>query len=207
MLFNLFLYAIVKSKWDDVLELNYRQTSNSSHTLVGNKIVDHSDEVGASPLGAAPTTSSFSTQRLASIDGTKATARDEKHLILVIWCAYIRDLTVDVFSGAGVIRVNWKHSKRSMTKNRKNEVNHILFHRVSRNTSYSRLVAIINLHIGSGQFWSTSCKIAIMCMPHANVYFETTRFRIVTQPRSSPKVRRLRTLQMVLKLCTVFGTA
>ena len=38
----------------------YRQTSNISHTLVDNKIVDHSDVVGASPVGAAPTTSSFS---------------------------------------------------------------------------------------------------------------------------------------------------
>ena len=35
----------------------YRQTFNISVTLVGNKIVDHSDEVGASPVGAAPTTS------------------------------------------------------------------------------------------------------------------------------------------------------
>ena len=39
----------------------YRQTSNISQTLTGNKIVDHSDVVGASPVGAAPTTSSFST--------------------------------------------------------------------------------------------------------------------------------------------------
>ena len=39
----------------------YRQTSNISRTLVGNKIVDHSDVVGASPLGVAPTASSFST--------------------------------------------------------------------------------------------------------------------------------------------------
>ena len=31
------------------------------HTLVGNWIVDHSDVVGAPPVGAAPTTSSFST--------------------------------------------------------------------------------------------------------------------------------------------------
>ena len=30
-------------------------------TLLDNKIVDHSDVVGASPVGAAPTTSSFST--------------------------------------------------------------------------------------------------------------------------------------------------
>ena len=41
--------------------LNYHQTSNVSRTLVGNKIVDPSDVVGASPVGAAPTTSSFST--------------------------------------------------------------------------------------------------------------------------------------------------
>ena len=40
---------------------NYRKVSNISRTLVGNKIVDHSDVVGASPVGAAPTTSSFST--------------------------------------------------------------------------------------------------------------------------------------------------
>ena len=39
----------------------YRKVSNISRTLVGNKIVDHSDAVGASPVGAAPTTSSFST--------------------------------------------------------------------------------------------------------------------------------------------------
>ena len=39
----------------------YRQVSNIRRTLVGNKIVDHSDVVGASPVGTAPTTSSFST--------------------------------------------------------------------------------------------------------------------------------------------------
>ena len=39
----------------------YRQTSNSNHTIVGNKIVDHSDVVGAAPVVSAPTTSSFST--------------------------------------------------------------------------------------------------------------------------------------------------
>ena len=40
---------------------NYRKTSNIRCTIVGNKIVDHSDVVGASPVGSAPTTSSFST--------------------------------------------------------------------------------------------------------------------------------------------------
>ena len=39
----------------------YRKTSNISRTLVGNIIVDNSDAVGASPVGAAPSTSSFST--------------------------------------------------------------------------------------------------------------------------------------------------
>ena len=39
----------------------YRKTSSISRTLVGNKIIDNSDVVGASPVGAAPTTSSFST--------------------------------------------------------------------------------------------------------------------------------------------------
>ena len=42
--------------WD-----NHRQVSNISPTSVSNKIVDHSDIVGASPVGAAPTTSSFLT--------------------------------------------------------------------------------------------------------------------------------------------------
>ena len=39
----------------------HRKTFNISRTLVGNKIVDNSDVVGASPVGAAPTTSSFLT--------------------------------------------------------------------------------------------------------------------------------------------------
>ena len=39
----------------------YRKTSNIIRTLVDNENVDHSDVVGASPVGAAPTTSSFST--------------------------------------------------------------------------------------------------------------------------------------------------
>ena len=39
----------------------YRKTSNISRTFVDNNIVDYSDLVGASPVGAAPTTPSFST--------------------------------------------------------------------------------------------------------------------------------------------------
>ena len=40
---------------------DYTHTSNIRRTLVGNKIVDHLDVVGASPVGAAPTTSASST--------------------------------------------------------------------------------------------------------------------------------------------------
>ena len=40
---------------------DYRKTANISSTFVGNKIVDNSDVIGASPVGAAPTTSSLST--------------------------------------------------------------------------------------------------------------------------------------------------
>ena len=68
-------------------------TSLIRRTLVGNKIVDHSDVVGASPVGTAPTTSSFSTY-LASLDWAKTTARrDEKHLSFGIG-TYIRDFMV-----------------------------------------------------------------------------------------------------------------
>ena len=39
----------------------YRKTSDIRRSLVGNTIVDHWDVVGASPVGAAPNTSSLST--------------------------------------------------------------------------------------------------------------------------------------------------
>ena len=39
----------------------HRKISNISRTLVGNKIVDDSDVVGATSVGAAATTPSFST--------------------------------------------------------------------------------------------------------------------------------------------------
>ena len=43
----------------------HNQTYIISGTLVGNKIVDHTDVAGVSPVGAAPTTSSSSTKHLA----------------------------------------------------------------------------------------------------------------------------------------------
>ena len=69
------------------LYIFYRNTYDISHNLVGNKIVDNSDVVGASPVGAALTISSFSTEHLASMDWAETTAsRDKKHLSLVISC-------------------------------------------------------------------------------------------------------------------------
>ena len=50
-----------KLNWYQIHILRYRQVSNISGTLAGNSIVDHSDVVGAVPVGPAPTTSSFST--------------------------------------------------------------------------------------------------------------------------------------------------
>ena len=49
------------SLWGCDHNWDYRKTSYIIRTLVGNKNVDNSDVVGASPVGAAPTTSSFST--------------------------------------------------------------------------------------------------------------------------------------------------
>ena len=54
----------------------YHQTSNISCMLADNKMVDdHSDVVGASPVGVAPNTSSFSTEHLTSMDWSKTTVR------------------------------------------------------------------------------------------------------------------------------------
>ena len=66
----------------------YRKISNISCTLVDNKIVDHSDVVGVSPVGAAPTASSFS---VFGKDSRKAVRDSFKCWISA---SYIRDLTV-----------------------------------------------------------------------------------------------------------------
>ena len=54
-------YASTSTEYEYPSPAEYRNTSDISGTLLGNKIVDHSEVVGASPAGAAPTTSSFST--------------------------------------------------------------------------------------------------------------------------------------------------
>ena len=54
-------HAFVCGGGDKCAKWNYRKTSNIRRILEGDKFLDHSDVVGASPVGAAPTTSSFST--------------------------------------------------------------------------------------------------------------------------------------------------
>ena len=53
--------AFIMLNCHETYKLHSRHTSNITGTLVGNKTVDHSDVVGAPPVGAAPTTSSFLT--------------------------------------------------------------------------------------------------------------------------------------------------
>ena len=57
-----------------------------SRTLVGNKLVNDSDVVGAPFVGADPSTSSFSTEHLTSMDRAKTSPWwDEKHWSFGIW--------------------------------------------------------------------------------------------------------------------------
>ena len=69
---NIIIWSKILNKTSDGWQVNqndglwtnhesYRKTYNIRPTLVGNKIVNHSDVVGASPDGAAPTTSSLYT--------------------------------------------------------------------------------------------------------------------------------------------------
>ena len=72
----------------------YRKVSNIRRTLVGNKIVDHSVVVGALPVGAAPTTSSFWHKHMASMDWTKRRrwifkCWDLVQLILEVWPYFV----------------------------------------------------------------------------------------------------------------------
>ena len=73
----------------------YSQTSNISRTLVDNKTVDYSDVVGASPVGAAPTTSSLSTYHLTSMVGQRQLQNETRDIsVLKFGAAYIRGFTV-----------------------------------------------------------------------------------------------------------------
>ena len=53
--------SLIHTRIDLNKKNNYRQTYNVRRTPAGNNLADHSDVFGASPVGAAPTPSSFST--------------------------------------------------------------------------------------------------------------------------------------------------
>ena len=61
MLYEIVLYRDSNNRTLLYKISDHRQISNIRCALIGYEIVDHSDVVGASPVGAAPTTSSFST--------------------------------------------------------------------------------------------------------------------------------------------------
>ena len=62
----------------------YRQTSNIRLIIVGNKIVDHSDVVGTSPVGAVPTTSSFSTNNWLQWIGQRQLQGEARYIKVLI---------------------------------------------------------------------------------------------------------------------------
>ena len=97
--FHIFLlihtYKCLRPGQDD--KLAYRQSCNIRGSLVGNKIVDHSDVVGASPIGAAPTTSSVSIWNMSSVDWTNwRQLQDEarNNLLLGVGATYFTGFTV-----------------------------------------------------------------------------------------------------------------
>ena len=81
----------------------YRQTSSIKHTSIGNKIVDHSDVVGAVPVGAASTTSSFSTYHLLQWTGPRQLQDETRNIYIFGFGAYfIRGLMVFPYLGCGI---------------------------------------------------------------------------------------------------------
>ena len=75
----------VKSIWKGAIA--WRKTGKS---LAPVSIPGKYRHTPTSHPGAAPTTSLFSTEHVASMDSAKATGRgDKKHLTFMIWCAYI----------------------------------------------------------------------------------------------------------------------
>ena len=79
----LMVYKPVQDKvkiWLPLAKKVYRQTSSISHSLVGNKFVDHSDVVGTSPVGDSPTTSSYSTKHVALMDRKQRKLQYEREI-------------------------------------------------------------------------------------------------------------------------------
>ena len=79
----------------------YRQTFNTSHTLVCNKIVDHSYVVGAPPVGAASTTSSFHLNPLLRKHTMGSSSRGisirSYMCVLCVWCVIGYHVSCNMF--------------------------------------------------------------------------------------------------------------
>ena len=73
---------------------NFKKPSATCRTLVDNKTVDHSDVIGASPVGTAPTTSSFSTSWLQRIRQRQLQDESRDNEVLGFGVTYSRGLTV-----------------------------------------------------------------------------------------------------------------
>ena len=126
----------------EAMVLTYRKTSDISCTFVGNKIVDHSDVVGAPPVGAAPTTSSFST---ASMDWANTTTRrNEKHLILGDFVELILEVWRYVYSQVHIYSIFNTRSKSVCRCNICYDIYSILsdsFIRFFRSTKYLDIIS------------------------------------------------------------------
>ena len=103
VMFSWFIKCPVMLSWhikgpDDLSSnFNYRKVSNTRRTLVGNEIVDHSDVVvvGASPVGAAPTTFHSQLNTWLQWIGQRQQQDDARNVY--VWglgAPYIRELTV-----------------------------------------------------------------------------------------------------------------
>ena len=73
-------------------KIMYRQISNINLTLEGIKLVAHTDKVGASPVGTAPTSSSFSTNHHNRLG--KDSFKMRRETLKFCELAYIRILKV-----------------------------------------------------------------------------------------------------------------
>ena len=101
----------------------YHQTPSISHTL-DNRIVDHSDVVEASPVGAAPTTSSFWTVYNGLHRDNCKTRWESFKFWDSVCCLYYeilwhiwKLLPVDCLTPPGVISGDWSRQSRTLSEN------------------------------------------------------------------------------------------
>ena len=103
---------------NEAVSLTTAKPLKLSRTLVCYKSVDHSDVVGASPVGAAQTTSLFSTEHMASVDLGKGKVLQHETRNSWVWgssVSYIRGLTV-YYIGTLALVMYIHHSTGTVTR-------------------------------------------------------------------------------------------